>query len=146
MLKVRTRLQPSRLDGIGLFADQFIPAGSVTWRYDPAFDQAHTAEQVEALPDFLREQVVTYAFWDDAQDRYILCADNQRFINHSSRPNIHCTPYEDRALRDILPGEEMTCDYAGYEADWFERRGKRRSDFRDAGEGDAVQSIRLAAG
>lgn len=131
MLRIRTKLQLSHVDGIGLFADQFIPAGAVTWIYDPVFDQAYDEEKIGSLPDFLRDQFVTYAFWDHAQKKYILCADNQRFINHSNRPNIHSTPYEDRAIRDIHVGEELTCDYAGYEYDWFERREKDRGTFRD---------------
>jgi SET domain-containing protein len=129
LLRVKTSIRPSPIDGIGLFADQFIPEGTVTWVYDPLFDNAYSEEQIRALPEFAQEQFITYAFWDHAQEKYILCADNQRFINHSSRPNISSAPHEDRALRDISIGEELTCDYAAYEHDWFERRTKDRSHF-----------------
>ena len=146
MLRVKTALRPSTIDGIGLFADQFIPEGTATWIYDPEFDHAYSEEQIRALPELLQDQLITYAFWDHAQQKYILCADNQRFINHSNRPNISSTPYEDRALRDISPGEELTCDYAGYEHDWFERRNKDRSTFTDPLDGRSNQSKRLQAG
>jgi SET domain-containing protein len=126
---VKTTLRPSKIDGIGLFADQFIPEGTVTWIYDPLFDNAYSEEQIRDLPEFAKEQFITYAFWDHALKKYILCADNQRFINHSNQPNISSTPHADRALRDIGRGEELTCDYAAYEHDWFERRKKDRLSF-----------------
>mgnify|MGYP000470418846 CR=1 FL=1 len=38
MLMVKTRIAPSRIAGIGVFADQDIPAGTVTWRFMPGYD------------------------------------------------------------------------------------------------------------
>jgi uncharacterized protein len=38
MLVVRTKTKASEIAGIGLFADQFIPKGTVVWKYQPDFD------------------------------------------------------------------------------------------------------------
>jgi SET domain-containing protein len=37
------------------------------------------------------------------------------FLNHSSRPNVRCDDnYHFVALRDIVPGNELTVDYSKY--------------------------------
>jgi uncharacterized protein len=129
MLRVKTRIKESGIEGIGLFADQFIPKGTVTWQYDPKFDTGFTEEDVAQMPDIAREQFMVYAYFDHVRKLYILCSDYQRFINHSENPNIQSTPDQDVASRDIVPGEEMTCDYTLYEHDWFERRNVEREEF-----------------
>lgn len=129
MLRVKTKIKSSDVNGIGLFADQFIPAGSVTWQYDQGFDPHFTVEQFESLPDFTKQTILTHGYFDHDLKVYILCADDQRFINHSPNPNITSTPSQDVANRDIQIGEELTCDYSQYEQDWFERRNEDRSLF-----------------
>jgi uncharacterized protein len=123
MLRVKTKIKESSINGIGLFADQFIPKGTVTWQYDQKFDVGYTEEDLNEMPEMARAQFIVYAYYDHERQLYILCSDFQRFINHSDTPNIDSTPDQDVAARDIEPGEEMTCDYRGYEHDWFERRG-----------------------
>ncbi|MES2749425.1 MAG: SET domain-containing protein [Patescibacteria group bacterium] len=129
MLRVKTKIKTSEVNGIGLFADQFIPAGTVTWKYDQGFDPHFTIEQFESLPDFTKETILTHGYFDHQLNVYILCSDDQRFINHSQNPNITSTPSEDVANKDIHPGDELTCDYSQYEQDWFERRDVDRSSF-----------------
>lgn len=129
MLRVKTTTKLSTVNGIGLFADQFIPAGTTTWQYDPGFDPHFTKEQFANLPDFSQKTILTHGYFDHNLEVYILCSDDQRFINHSPNPNITSTPSQDVANRDIQLGEELTCDYAQYEQDWFERRSEDRSIF-----------------
>lgn len=129
MLRVKTKVKSSGVEGLGLFADQFIPKGTVTWEYDPEFDSSFTKEQIEKLPEMAKAWFMTYVYFDFEQNKYILCSDNQRHINHSETPNIQSTPNQDVAGKDILAGEEMTCDYSEYERDWFERRGVAREEF-----------------
>ncbi len=129
MLRVKTKIKSSDVNGIGLFADQVIPAGTVTWQYDQGFDPHFTIEQFENLPEFSKQTVLVHGYFDHDLQVYILCSDDQRFINHSQNPNISSTPSHDVASRDIQPGEEMTCDYSLYEPDWFERRNVDKSSF-----------------
>ncbi len=39
MLLVKTKIGQSNISGIGVFADEFIPKGTVIWRYQEGFDQ-----------------------------------------------------------------------------------------------------------
>ncbi len=122
MLLVKTKLGPSSVHGIGLFADQFITKGTKTWECNPVFDVAFTREQVSQLPDFAQERFFDHSYLDKKQDKYILCGDDLRFINHSTSPNILSTPDYDIAAHDIQKGEELLCNYNHYEEDYFERR------------------------
>ncbi len=129
MLRIKTKVKENGKKGLGLFADQFVPKGTITWQYDPQFDTNFSQSDVDQLSDVAKEWFMVYAYFDHERGFYVLCSDNQRYINHSEHPNIESTPDCDVASRDIEIGEELTCDYAGYEHDWFERRGLSRADF-----------------
>lgn len=126
MLRVKTKIGKSAIEGIGLIADQFIPKGTITWQYDPRFDISYDENELKELPDFLQSQFSKYSYFDHDLKKYILCSDDQRFINHSDAPNVKSTPEKDVSVQDIQPGEEITCDYTHYEHDWFERRGIKK--------------------
>lgn len=130
MLRVRTVVKPSTISGLGLFAAEFIAKGQVTWMYDEGIDQVISASTFEAMTDVQRDFLMRYGFFSDDGSALYYCADDLRFINHSSEPNIGSVNFEDRALRDIEIGEELVCDYRGFERDWFERRGFDPSNFR----------------
>ena len=129
MLLVRTKIGFSGIHGIGLFADQFIPKGTITWKYDPEFDISFTEEQVEKLSDIAKERFFHYSYFDKDLNKYVLCWDDLRFINHSDDPNIDSTPRQDMAKRDIHLGEELLCNYDHYEEGYFERRNLDPREF-----------------
>lgn len=96
--------------GYGVVATHLIPRGTVTWVSDQ-LDQVVPAAQKLKLPALLQDQLDTYSF-RDAEGNYILCWDNARFVNHSCRANCLSADFEcEIAVRDILPGEELTDDY-----------------------------------
>lgn len=125
MLRVKTKLGSSGIHGIGLFAAEFIPKGTVTWEYDPEFDTAFTKEQVERMPVPAQAIFWHYAYFDKELNKYVLCADDQRFINHSENNgnNIESTPHQDVAIKDIEIGEELLCDYYKFDDSYFDRIG-----------------------
>lgn len=124
MLKVRTKIGESSVHGIGLFADEFIAKGTITWEYHPEFDIAISQEALDELPVVTKDYMLYYCYIDKLLNKYILCADHQRFINHSSsRENILSTPRMDVAHRDIQPGEEFFCDYNKFDDTYFTRIG-----------------------
>ena len=124
MLLVRTRLGQSNRHGIGLFAAEFIPKGTVIWRRHPLFDASFSHDQVQQMAPPSREQFLNYAYFDKESRCYILGYDDHRFINHCSKnPNVASTPNEDVAARDINQGEELLCDYRKFEDTYFQRRG-----------------------
>jgi SET domain-containing protein len=123
MLRVKTKLGNSSLHGIGLFADEFIPKGTITWQYDPEFDTAFTHDQIYRMPSAAKTIFWHYAYLDKELDKFILCSDDQRFINHKDVDfNIKSTTKIDVANRDINIGEELICNYNGFEDGYFDRR------------------------
>ena len=125
MLLVKTRIGTSPIAGIGLFADEFIPKGTPIWRFKKGFDIRVDQAYVDALPGPAKAFFATYAYQNQETLRYVLCADNARFFNHSDTPNTTCVedPEDedtmDIALRDIAPGEELTVDYREFDTDPF---------------------------
>lgn len=113
MMRVKTFLKPSSIHGVGLFADQDIPVGTVVWDYDPQFDLAFEAKDLNSLPDFVRTEIQQFAFWDEVLEKFVLCGDNARFFNHDENANCKDDKTKRRtiAIRDIAQGEELTADY-----------------------------------
>lgn len=122
MLLVKTRVAPSPIHGLGLYAAQDIPRGTPVWRFTPGFDLDTSAADLDKLPEAQRQILLHYGYVDARLQRYILCCDDTRFINHSSTPNLAARrdvdPHGiDHAVRDISAGEELTLDYGLLEAD-----------------------------
>ncbi|MET0638572.1 MAG: SET domain-containing protein [Hyphomicrobium sp.] len=121
MLMVKTRLGPSHIAGIGLFAAEDIPKGTVTWRFMADFDRLLTQDAIDALPEPAHSSLLDHVYLNDATGQFVLCADNARFMNHASDPNtegVHeagAVEGYDIATRDIRAGEEMTCDYRTFD-------------------------------
>ena len=122
MLLVRTRLDKSEIDGIGLFADEFIPAGSVVWERNLMIDLELTRSEIERLASTSRGQVLKYSYLDLKSGKYIFCGDDARFFNHSDEPNCLDIAGPENgvtiACRDIAAGEELTCDYSLFDAEF----------------------------
>ena len=96
--------------GYGVFATEFIPRGTFLWVLD-AFDRILTAAEREALPPLLRQQVDRYAY-QAADGNFVFCWDFGRYMNHSCAPASRGIGVAfEIAVRDIQPGEELTCEY-----------------------------------
>lgn len=111
MLKVKTYLDKSSIQGMGCFAAEPIVKGQLIWEFNPLIDKVFNESTVKLFSDIEREFVFTYSYKYD--DMYYLCNDNARFFNHS----IICNTYEDvveyktYASKDISIGEEILSDY-----------------------------------
>lgn len=123
MLTVKTSIKPSSIHGVGLFAEEFIPKGTVTWRFNPRFDIYFDPREVASMPSAERELVETYAYLSRKTGKYVYSVDNTRFANHSTNPNIDNStvlPGDVEicgvAKRDIQAGKELTVDYRIFDA------------------------------
>lgn len=129
MLMVKTRLGPSSIAGIGLFADEDIPAGTVTWRFVPGFDQLFCEQDIAGRPEPARSELLNYTYKHPETGRYVYCLDNARFMNHADDPNtrgVHVSASiegYDVATRDIAKGEELTCDYFTFDGNVDDKLG-----------------------
>lgn len=112
MLLVKTKIGPSSIHGTGLFADEFIPKGTIIWRFDERVDRLIDREAVETLPEPAKSHIYRYCGLLE-NGKYLQTGDNDRYINHSDAPNTVSRPFlEDlTAARDIQAGEEITEDY-----------------------------------
>lgn len=126
MLLIRTYLDRSPIHGIGVFASEAVPAGTVVWVFAPSVDRVLRTQDVAALPLSAREQVEKYAYLDMRTGELILCGDDARFFNHADVPNViddADDPYRCIAARDIMPGEELLCDYREFDRSADEKLG-----------------------
>ncbi len=102
--------------GFGVFATKLIPKGTITWALD-GLDQILSPEFVESL-DKERCEIVKKYTYRNKEGQFILCWDLGRYLNHSFHANCVGTAYNfDIAVRDILPGEELTNDYGSLNLD-----------------------------
>lgn len=121
MLRVRTKIAPSSIHGIGLFADEVIARGTVIWSFTPGFDRAFSRAEILRLPKEAQAYLAIYAYLSRTTGRYILPSDNGKYFNHASEPNTLSAHQNDtdevktHALRDIYPGEELTDNYTSFE-------------------------------
>lgn len=124
VLLVKTKIGYSKINGIGVFAAEFIPKGTIIWKYVLGFDQKLTQEQLDRFPKITKEFLEKYTYFNKYTNFYVLCCDDARFYNHSKAPNTMGADMDgtedegaDIAAKDIEIGEEITCDY---EKEWDE--------------------------
>jgi SET domain-containing protein len=125
MLLVKVKVEASKINGTGLFANQFIPKGTTIWIFQPGFDIRIDKNELEKLPKVAKEAFLKYAYLNVTTYKYVLCFDDARFFNHSDSPNCIEADSPDGeeegitvAVRDILPGEELTSNYKDFDADF----------------------------
>lgn len=116
MLLVNTFVGASTIEGVGVFAAEPIPKGTLIWRLEPEFDRLIPVEKYESAPPVMKSFLDRYAYPSPDRPGYIVYeVDNGRFMNHSETPN---TDFSDSggatAIRDIAAGEEITCNYADF--------------------------------
>ncbi len=82
------------------------------------------------LSESARVMFLNYCYVDKYTKHFILCFDDERFINHSDTPNIVQTKAESEiegceiAARDIKKGEELFCDYESFDFDAYRKLNK----------------------
>jgi len=96
--------------GHGVFATRRIPKGTITWGLCH-LDHVLTPARRRDLPPAYTEMIQTYSYMTSRGDA-VLCWDFGRFVNHSCDPaTLSVTEEMEIAVRDILPGEQITDDY-----------------------------------
>jgi SET domain-containing protein len=113
MLMVSTYLAPSSIEGLGVFASEFIGRGRLMWSLNPKFDIFIRTDEIESYPAHLQDYIARYTYPHlEMPGVVILDSDNGKFMNHSLTPNTDFRIFDKGyALTDIAPGEELTCNY-----------------------------------
>jgi len=126
MLLVKTRVSPSAVHGLGLFADQFIPKGTRMWEFDARVDRRFDETHLAGLAEAERDALLVHCYVNPRSGLYVFCGDDARYWNHSDEPNSVDIGFDEGivngegitiAARDIQPGEEILSDYKAFDAD-----------------------------
>ena len=117
MLLVPTYVRPSRVEGVGVFAAEEIPAGTQIWRLDERFDRLIHCSEVADQPESARQFIERYGYpFPHDPDYLVVELDNGRFMNHSAEPNTNfMDPDTGFTRRAIAADEELFCDYSEFD-------------------------------
>lgn len=110
MLLVKTHIKNSIVNGIGLFASEFIPKGTIIWELNKKLDLIITQKEYEKLPILVNKHFDHFAYYCEKEGGWVLCFDNARFVNHSDNPNTEGLE-NTVAKKDIQIDEEITENY-----------------------------------
>ena len=124
---VPTYVGPSTIEGVGVFATEIIPAGTVIWTLEETLDLLLTSEQLDRLPDLQKRFIERYGYPHMTRPGItVLEFDNGRFMNHSTTPNTDFRdPKSGWAIRDIEPHDEITCNCAEFDPSFVMQSGRR---------------------
>ena len=114
-------LQPSTINGVGVFALQNIPVGCSEMFSKPNINDEWitlSKNEVDELPSHAKFLVGNYCLYDDDENYFVPAEgfkkiDLSLFINHSITPNIISINDGDyfEAIKNIEIGEELVLDY-----------------------------------
>src|SRR5947199_8400192 len=108
MFLVKTRIGPSKIHGIGVFADERIPKGQMIWMFDARIDVRVPISDLPTFPPPMRTFLRKYGYEEMHEGRrtIVLCGDQARHVIHSKDPNV--TDEEtDPAARTIELGYDI---------------------------------------
>lgn len=106
MLIVSTYVAPSAIEGLGVFASEFIERGRLFWSLNPKFDIFIQQSEIQGFPPHMQDFVARYGYPHlEMPGVVIVDSDNGRFMNHSDQPNTDFRIFDKGyALVDIAPG------------------------------------------
>jgi SET domain-containing protein len=121
-LKVYTRIKPSKVHGVGVFAIQLIKKGTYIFFGDNEKMAWVKDTQIKKLPRALIKLYEDFCvIKKDKNGKFYLCPRNFNvltvawYINNSDDPNVGCDKnFDFFALRNIRTGEELTANYSTY--------------------------------
>jgi SET domain-containing protein len=115
MFYIKTKIDRSKIHGLGLFAMQNVEKGDKIYKHNDNLDLLLTKDKFEILPEKEKKLILHYGYIDKKTGKYRLDHDDIRFVNHSKKPNIGLNINGIIvALRDIKKGEELTQNYSEF--------------------------------
>ncbi|MGD0119343.1 MAG: SET domain-containing protein [Candidatus Binatus sp.] len=115
---VYTRLKPSKIHGVGVFAIKDIKKDTYVFPEDDDRMTWIDAQHLRRLPEPIKELYEDFSIIKGkkhGQPRNFNALTTSWYLNHSDTPNMAADrSYRFYALRDIPEGEELTIDYRTY--------------------------------
>ncbi len=127
MIKIKYKLKPSKIHGIGLFADEDIAMNRVIFESLKKFMSVWTTEEFTKLDGYIKKYIKHYGSFSAIDNLWHLNHDDIRFCNHSirknniSRKDLRDKSYQLVAIRHIKKGEELLQDYNEFDNTLKER-------------------------
>jgi uncharacterized protein len=97
-------IRESGISGRGVFARRRFRKGETVFRWD--LSRKIKRDEIDSLSAEERHFLNPFD-----EDYFVLVAEPERYVNHSCANNTRVEHFTDVAIRDILPGEEITSDY-----------------------------------
>lgn len=110
---VKTYIAPSKIEGLGMFADEFIPKGALIWRVS-GLDHVLTEDELFKKEMSLTQLNHFYKYSYKHRGEFIYCSDENKYCNHSDNANTMSDYKTQVAILDINKGEEITCNYKDF--------------------------------
>lgn len=120
MIVVAHYVAPSAIAGLGLFTAAPLAAGETIYRFDSRFTFVLSDAEVEAMPAATRARLANYVYRGKGAHRLAdasyYCADDSRFMNHSSTPNTRWVEATESYVTTeaLAAHSELTCDYGEF--------------------------------
>ena len=108
MLHPDIKARKNSIEGRGLFAVRKIPKGTIVWKLGKT-DRIYTQAQVKSFSERYKKILKHYGYF--YQGRIVYLVDDSKYFNHSCDANVVPFGEMDIAMRDIMPGDEVTYDY-----------------------------------
>jgi SET domain-containing protein len=122
---VWTRLKPSKIHGVGVFAIIDIPKGTDVFPHDDQPIVWIDEKQIERLPIALRQLYDDFCIIKGHKygcPKHFDGLTTSWYLNHSDNPNVSPNrEYKFYTLRDIKAGEELMANYSEYSDEREER-------------------------
>jgi len=116
MLQVKAHLDHSKVcEGMGVFLDENIVKNTIVSEDNSFFTVVFSGKEIDDLPPYIKKRINEMNhFWIDSIGDWRFSLDDDRFICHSSFPNVKPSDHNQTrwvASMDIDSGTELTCDY-----------------------------------
>ena len=111
MFIIDTYLDKSTIQGVGVFSKENIKKGRKIKEVRPEFELRFNSTNLPKMPLAFANFIETHGY-EDRKDEYVLSIDNEKYINHSTDPNVND---EGIALKNIKVGGEITVDYRDFD-------------------------------
>lgn len=121
MMQVKHYIAVSPIHGLGVFAAEDIPSGTVVWRYTEGRDFTLSQSEYGQLPEKSRNWIRHFGYYNESEGGWVVCADEARFMNHSLQNNVGDRGVFTVALSDIPVGTELTCNYYDFDTSAAEK-------------------------
>jgi len=115
MFHVSTKILPSKIHGLGLFANEDIPKNKIVYSINHDLDLKVSPEKFDSLSDNEKDTIKHYGYFDKRNSHWHLSFDDIRFCNHSLKANLTLVGNNLVAKHDINKDDEMTQDYNEFE-------------------------------